>query len=284
MARKTWRSKTWEEKQAEAKGLHDKISEKVEHLCSTEEWKRALTFMGQFHEYSLNNIMLILSQFPEASQVAGFRKWQEMGRQVRKGEKGIKIFGFSQKKQKDPENGEEVKKTYFPMLTVFDISQTDLVEDSGYEPQKAPVLVGDFEGRAPLAIDVLTNFLNGEGWVVEYGETGDERLGYTKIKGPKIIRVKEGLAPALTFRVLLHEAAHAILHYGRESAEYAQHRGLWETEAESVAYVVAGVIGMDTSEVSVDYVAGWAEGDVDLIKSTAGVVLSAAHKILEGIM
>lgn len=116
-------AKTIEEKKAQAEALHQSISDQVEALRDSARWTAFLTFAQAFHAYSLNNVLLILSQMPEASRVAGFRKWQSLNRQVVKGSKGIRIFGYSTKKvTEEDENGNEVEKKIarFPILSVFD--------------------------------------------------------------------------------------------------------------------------------------------------------------------
>ncbi|HLR97343.1 MAG TPA: ArdC family protein, partial [Jiangellaceae bacterium] len=106
------RKMTAEQRRAEAEALHAGIANQVNALRSSEEWHRFLDFTRSFHSYSLNNVLLILAQRPTASAVAGYRQWQAKGRQVRKGEKAIRIFGYSTKKitQEDPDTGEEVEK------------------------------------------------------------------------------------------------------------------------------------------------------------------------------
>jgi hypothetical protein len=102
-------------------------------------------FARSFHDYSLNNLLLTLSQKPEATHVAGFRKWQELGRQVREGETGIRIFGYSTKKiTEEDDNGDEAEKRTIrsPVLTVFDISQTDLIDDAADPTGPAHQLTG----------------------------------------------------------------------------------------------------------------------------------------------
>ncbi|WP_223227647.1 ArdC-like ssDNA-binding domain-containing protein [Leifsonia xyli] len=129
---KTITKRTPEERKAQAEALHATLTDQVQQLTDSDQWRRLLDFTRSFHTYSLNNLLLILSQCPDASAVAGFRQWQAKGRQVRKGEKSIKIFGYSTKKitQEDPDTGEEVEKraARFPMLSVFDISQTDPID------------------------------------------------------------------------------------------------------------------------------------------------------------
>ena len=88
------------------------------------------------------------------------------------------------------------------------------------------------------------------------------------------------LSPAQTAKTALHEAAHVLQHADEEPGEYAAHRGIKETEAESVAYVLAG---LDTAAYSIGYVAGWADGDPDTIRATAARVLSAVHTLADAL-
>ena len=91
------------------------------------------------------------------------------------------------------------------------------------------------------------------------------------------------LSPAQTAKTALHEAAHVLLHADEEPGEYAAHRGIKETEAESVAYVLAGLLGLDTAAYSIGYVAGWADGDPDTIRGPAARVLSAVHTLTDAL-
>ena len=267
-------SKTPEERRAEAKALHDRLAEQVAALADSERWEAFLRFARSFHAYSANNVMLILMQYPEASQVAGFRQWQAKGRQVRKGEKGIRILGYSRKKvTTEDEHGNEVDKylARFPILTVFDIAQTDLM-DGHSDPEVAHLLTGD----DPLGIFVtMAAHLAEQGWTVTREAIPGAANGYTTSDGSQRIVVDSELAPAQAAKTMLHEAAHAVLHADNERVNYIEHRGLCETEAESVAYVLAGMCGLDTSDYSIGYVAGWAKGDAAMVKSTASNVMRA---------
>lgn len=98
---------TPEERREQAAALHESITEQVEALRDSDQWRRFLSFASSFHRYSLGNLLLILAQRPDASAVAGFRAWQAKGRQVRKGEKAIKIFGFAQRKIAADEEAED---------------------------------------------------------------------------------------------------------------------------------------------------------------------------------
>lgn len=215
---------------------------------------------------------------PEASQVAGFRKWQALGRQVRKGEAGIRIFGYSTKKiTQEDENGDEVEKrvTRFPVLSVFDISQTDLIGGAEDPSSLTQQLTGadDFG-----IIDGLTAHLIADGWTIERRPLPGAQNGYTDPEAAAVV-LDSNLSPEHTARTLIHGTAHILLGHIDHLTEYAEHRGVTETEAESVAYVVAGLAGFDTSAYSIGYIAGWAQGDTDLIKSTAARVLRTAHEI-----
>ena len=271
--------KTSAQRAAETQALHDKLTAQVEALTRSDEWMRFLKFAGSFHAYSFNNLILILAQRPDASQVAGFRKWQELGRQVRKGERGIKIFGFSTKKvtAEDPDTGEETTRKIprFPLLTVFDITQTDPIDDSQTVEHPARGLTG----TGPDGVwEAVTAWLVDEGWTVTQEPIAGAANGYTLPRERKVI-VDNGLSDAQAIKTLLHEAAHVVLHEDLASSDYHAHRGIWETEAESVAYVLAAMAGLDTSAYSVGYVATWAQGDTDVLRDTAARVLAAVHTL-----
>ena len=266
--------KTADERRAEADTLHESIGSQLEELTSTEGWARFLAFATGFHSYSLSNVLLILSQRPDASRVAGFRQWQERGRQVRKGERSIKIFGYATKRTED-ENGEEERRAYFPILSVFDVSQTDSI-DGEEIPELAPRLIG---GDDAGIYDAAAEWLTGQGWTIDRVSTG-EANGFTQ-HTKRTITIHDELQPAQAAATMLHEAAHALMH--ADADDYHQHRGIYETEAESVAYIVAGVLGLDTSSKSIGYIAGWTDGDVETVKTTATRVLATVGTILDGI-
>ena len=268
-----------EARKAQAEALYESIATQVEQLRDSDRWTQFLAFAAAFHRYSLNNVLLILSQRPDAERVAGFRKWQALGRQVRKGEKALRIFGYSTKKiTEQDENGEDVEKRYprFPILPVFDIAQTDPIDPGADDPSTltAPLTGADDHG----VIVTLTAHLVAEGWTVEHADTGQGRNGFTDPEARRVV-IAAHLSPEHSAKTLIHELAHVVLGHTDDLTEYAEHRGLMETEAESVAYVVAGLVGFDSAAYSVGYVAGWSDADTDLIRSTAARVLSAAHQV-----
>lgn len=277
----TTRTKTSpEERRAQAEALQENIATQVEALRSTAQWERFLQFAGALHDYSLNNVLLILSQRPEATRVAGFRKWQQLGRQVRKGEHAIRIFGYSTKKTtEEDDNGDEVEKITrrFPILSVFDIAQTDLIDGEAHPTTITQRLTGHHDHGV---IATLTEYLNTEGWEVQRKPLTGDINGYAQ-PGKRTVVVRDDLAPEQAAKTLIHETAHIVLGHVDDIEEYAAHRGLDETEAESVAYVVAGLVGFDTSVYSIGYIAGWADGDVDVIRFTAARVLSAVDQLAD---
>ncbi|MEW1882186.1 ArdC-like ssDNA-binding domain-containing protein [Rhodococcus sp. NPDC080181] len=270
-----------------AASLHTSITDKVAELTSSDTWRAYLDHVVSFHSYSFNNVLLILSQKPEATQVAGFRAWQQRGRQVRKGEKAIRIYGYSSRTvtETDPDTGDEEtrKVPTFPILSVFDHSQTDPIEGHPQPEEIAQLLTG----ADPDAIyDRVAAIMTGRGWTVTREAITSSANGYTTTDGSHRIVVDAALEPAAAAKTMIHEAAHAIMHapdlIGPE-ARKDLHRGRMEVEAESVAYVLAGMLGLDTSAYSVGYIAGWAAGDLEQVTATAKAVLTAVHELADAL-
>lgn len=267
--------------------LRKDIETGVKELRNSGTWQRYLDFMGRFHQYSWNNILLMLMQSNgNSSLVARFRQWQTRGRVVRKGEHGMKIFGFSTRTVKDEdgnpqldENGDPIQKVWYPILTVFDVSQTDPI-DKETDPieQMKP---SELEGADALGlVGRMTAWLESKHWRVGHESMGRDVKGYTTMDGSRRIMLNEQNSPRQDAKTILHETAHMLLHQGLPEGEYGRHRGIYETEVESVAYVVAKYMGMDTGEYSIRYVAGWSDADPKLVRSTAEHVRKAADEII----
>jgi antirestriction protein ArdC len=273
-------TKTAEQRQAEREALLSTLGEKVAALASSDEWLSYLRFVTAFRAYSVNNLLLIAAQCPHATRVAGYRAWQKIGRQVRKGERAIKILGYSTKKitKTDPETGEETEDRLirYPVLSVFDISQTDgdAIPTGGYQ---LPT------GDGPLgALDQLTGWLESDGWTLRQVPLAGGCEGYTD-HARRVIATDQRLDPAARLVVLLHEAAHAVLHGDLASGEYQAHRGMCETEAESTAYVLANLLDLDVDASSISYVAGWSHADPAVLTAAATNVLHAVNTIAAGL-
>ncbi len=290
MSKKIKNTKTVEERRAQADALQASITDQVEQFRNSDEWLRFLDFTRSFHSYSFNNLILIMTQFPTASHVAGFRQWQAKGRQVRKGEKSIRIFGFAEKKTRhtddpdgqdetaDGETGQRVVR-YFPVLSVFDISQTDPTDPDADDPSRPAQLL---TGEDPNGItEAVTDYLTGQGWTVTREPIAGRANGYTSPHDRRVV-IDADLTPAQAAKTALHEAAHAILHADNTDHDQ-QHRGVQEVEAESVAYVMAGLLGLDTAAYSIGYLAGWSHGDSDTIKATASRVLQTVRNLTDAL-
>lgn len=177
----------------------------------------------------------------------------------------------------EDDSGEEVEKsiTRFPVLSVFDISQTEPIDGVPDNSTLTRQLVGvDDLG----IVDTLSDHLNAQGWTIKRQNLPGTKNGYTKPE-ERLVVLEENLSAEHAAKTMIHETAHIELGHIEDMTEYLEHRGLRETEAESVAYVVAGMLGIDTAAYSIGYIARWSEENTDLIKSTATRVLRAADTI-----
>ena len=290
MARKTYTPQQKEAARAaraeKVEQMQDELSAAVDALARSGEWQRWLDFLGSFHRYSFNNTLLIQVQCPHATQVAGFKAWQAKGRQVRKGEKAIRIFGkpFRLVSETDETTGEKTRKAIPcppPVVNVFDISQTDPIE--GVEQPTAPVAHLQGDDHAAL-YERISQWMTGQGWTVTREQIPGESNGYCTVDGTRRIVVDADLSDAHAAKTAIHEAAHAILHTDDEGTLTTEpDQATRELEAESVAYVVAGLHDLDTSDYSVGYVASWSGGQADTVKATAVRVQEAVHLIADAL-
>jgi antirestriction protein ArdC len=238
----------------------------------SEALKNYLRAMSRFHRYSWGNCLLIFSQRPHATHVAGFHTWLKLGRHVRKGEKGIVILApMVGRKKKDDEliEDEETRVFGFRAAHVFDVSQTD----GDALPEFAKVN-GDPQGYT----ERLRTFVAGLGIALEYSERIEPAKGISS--GGKITLLP-GLDAAETFSVLAHEVAHEMLHRGDRRSQTTH--TVRETEAEAVAFVVSCAIGLDVSTASSDYIQLHA-GDGTRLSDSLAVVQLTAAAILNAIM
>lgn len=262
------------QKAAQKAGKREAAAKNIEAaarlMLTSEGWLAWAKVRAKFHKYSWSNCALILAQCPEATRVAGFRKWQEMGRQVKGGGKSIKIFGYSTYTVEGDKSKGEKDRTgvFYPIVSVFDISQTEgdpLPEHPG-EP-----ITGDSH-KAFIA--PLKAFAKTLGYSVTTADLPGNVGGYCDAKAKRIVLGK-GVAVNATVRVLIHEIAHAMgvgyEGYGRQDAEVI---------VETVTFIVASSIGLDTGTESIPYVAGWGEADnLDAIKAHAKLVDDLARQI-----
>jgi antirestriction protein ArdC len=236
----------------------------------SEALKLYLAMMSRFHRYSWGNILLIYSQRPDASHVAGFHSWLKLRRFVRKGEKGIVILApMVGRKKSDDDLAEDAQTRLFGFRAahVFDVSQTD-----GEPLPEFATVKGDPQDYN----DRLIQFVTGRNIVVAYDSAIAPARGMSS--GGKITLLPD-LSPAEHLAVLVHELGHELLHRGDRRT--ATTHTIRETEAEAVAYVVSTAIGLDTSTSCSDYIQ-LHSGDkttlaesLTFIQQTASIILQA---------
>ena len=243
------------------KELFDKIVNGVNNIISSGEFERFLKFSKNFHQYSFNNIVLIYSQMKEATQVAGFKKWQSMGRKLKKGVHGIQIiYPIKRKYTKiiegqdslldDNNKEQEVEYMTYRYTYVYDISQTVgkplPLENNALNSDNKKEFYKFLKTFSPYKIEEEDIFGTAKGYWIE--------------KEQKII-IKKSLFIDDKVSVLLHELTHAFY----DDFDYKEDRNLSETFVESVAYIVADYFDLDTSLCSFEYIASWVGEDTKII-------------------
>jgi hypothetical protein len=254
--------------------LLDQLTRGVLELTNSVSWAHWLRVSRRFRRYSFQNQVLILKQRPGATWVAGYRSWLQLGRQVRQGERAIRILAPCLAAD-DSQDGQEERPQVllgFRIARVFDLSQTS--GDELPEPVKT-VHGSDSAGNlGRLAQRALS-----AGFQVEFTSLWGSRNGDCS-HALRRIRVRSDLPGAHQIKTLAHELAHALLH----GSEFQGTRALAELEAESVAYLVCRELGVDSSEYSFGYVATWSGGGPEaarLISATGARILSGTRAVLE---
>jgi len=260
--------------------LLERLHGEVEKLVEGSDWKRMLDLANQVHSYSFGNLLLIAMQRPDATMVMGYRKWEANDRHVMKGEKGIRILAPIIVKKED-ETGKEVRKLVgFKGVAVFDISQTE------GEPFNLPE-VKLLEGEGPEgALEAIVRLIEAQGFTFARGSCFGGANGTTDFLSREVT-VRADVSGAQALKTAIHELAHVMLHDPDGSKDEAfQCRGQKEVEAESVAYVVAAKLGLETDGYSFPYVATWAgrqEDSMKVVQASGTRVLKAAGQIIESL-
>ena len=290
------------EKPAEKlKEITDRLEQGIAELFDSERYREYLKVMSKFHNYSFNNTLLIAMQKPDASLVAGFSAWKNnFERNVMKGQKGIKIiapspYKIKQEMQKiDPHTQKpiigkdgkpvteekEITIPAYKVVSVFDVSQTEGKElpDIAVDELTGDVdRYKDFFAALEKTSPVPIAFENIEGGSHGYYHLEDKRIA-----------INEGMSELQTLKTAIHEIAHAKLHdidlNAPKDEQPRVDRRTREVEAESVAYTVCQHYGLDTSDYSFGYVAGWSSGrELSELKSSLETIRSAAAEIINSI-
>src|SRR5579871_2135516 len=227
----------------------EQLTAAVAEMADSERFTQWLRARATFHDYSLNNTLLIVSQRPDASRVAGYKSWQKLGRQVRKGEHGIKILAPCRVKSETTDRSGDTRDSYrvvgFRIVSVFDVSQTDgePLPELEYRP---------LDGDAPAEmVELLETVAANAGLRIEYRTPEIAGAhGYLR-RSDALVVIDPDQSPAMRAKVLAHELGHYFDPTLAEDPQlYAGHRGDCEAVAESVAYVVAAHFGLDAGPVA----------------------------------
>jgi len=278
------------------KDVTDKLEKGIQDLFNSEKYKEYLSVMSKFYNYSINNTILIAMQKPDATLVAGYSAWEKkFERFVRKGERGIKIIApcprtiqkevpkidlKTQTPMRD-ENGNvimsqlEVTIPAYKVVTVFDVSQTDGKE-------LPSIAVDSLTGKVERYDDFFKALSESANIPVSFEKLHPELHGYYSITDNSIV-LAEGMSEIQTLKTFIHEIAHSMLH-NENGEEHKSDRNTKEVQAESIAYTVCQHYGLDTSDYSFGYVAGWSHTrGLDELKSSLSVIHKTAQTIIESV-
>ncbi len=281
--------------------ITQKLEEGIKDVFESEKYKEYLTTMSKFHHYSLNNAMLIAMQKPDATLIAGYQAWQKnFDRHVKRGEKGIRIlapapYKIKEEREKtDPVTGEivldkngmpvieevEVKLSAFRVVPVFDVSQTEGKELPDIGVSELSGSVEDYEDFMQALTEISPV-------PIGYEQIDGDAKGYFHTEEHRIA-LQEGMSQSQTVKTAVHEVAHAKLHDRELNSDLEEtilkDRNTKEVEAESVSYTVCQHFGIDTSDYSFGYIAGWSSGkDMKELKSSLDTIRKTSSELITGI-
>lgn len=279
--------------------LTDKLEQGLQDLFNSDSYRNYLSTMSKFHNYSFNNTLLIAMQKPDATLVAGYKAWQKnFERHVNKGEKAIRILApapYKIKEERDkidpvtqellldkdgnPQKEEvEITIPAFRAVSVFDLSQTD---GKPIPELTAKELLSDVEGYQDMirAVEAISPV------PIKLEEIAGDSKGYYD-REAKRIAVQENMSESQTLKTMIHEVAHSKLHSKEveQDEQMRKDRNTKEVEAESVAYTVCQHFGVDTSDYSFGYIAGWSSGrDTKELRASMDTIRRTASELITGI-
>ncbi|GFE42469.1 YodL domain-containing protein [Streptococcus canis] len=293
---------TSENQKDRLKEITDRLEQGILEVFESERYKEYLRVMSKFHHYSFNNTMLIALQKPDASLIAGFSAWKNShGRTVKKGEKGIRIiapapFKVKQEMEKlDPKTNmpligadgkavteeKEITIPAYKVVSVFDVSQT--------EGKEIPSIgVDELTGDVSQYEDFFTALKKASPVPIALEHIEGSAHGYYHL-AEKRIAIDDNMSELQTLKTAIHEIAHAKLHdidlnAPKEEKENHPNQRTREVEAESVAYTVCQHYGLDTSDYSFGYVAGWSSGkELSELKGSLETIRLAASELIDSI-
>ena len=231
------------------KEAYHRLEQSFEEFQGEDEWRDYLDFSARFYTYSLNNTALIYHQRPTAQFLKGYRGWQQLSRQVKKGEKAIKIFAPVSRKVVNKSGEEEWKLSGFRMANVFDLSQTE-----GDDTQ-LPTMIKGLQSQVDYST-ILDRILKRIDVTVDFQDMNYEQHGFYAIK-EHAITINSRNSPVHTLKTLFHELAH---HYHLDSLKGRREKFTYKQEefvAESSAYLACATLGIDTGDYSIPYLKHW---------------------------
>jgi len=255
----------------------ERLAQAVAQMADSDQFAAWLRARASFHCYSLNNTFLIASQRPDATQLSGYRAWQKLGRQVRKGEKAIRILAPCRVKVGETENSEGTQEAFrvvgFKWASVFDVSQT--------EGEALPELqYRSLEGDAPDLADFLVGVALSAGLEIRRESLSGGIHGYLR-RAENLIVVDAACSGAMSAKVVAHELGHYFDPWLIDNPDaYSAHRGDCEAVAESVAFVVCSAYGIDSGPSAVGYVCSWTDGDASRVRDLAERIDASVAAIL----
>ena len=283
------------QKKTQTQQIVEQLEKGVSEVFESDQYKQYLQVMSKFHSYSYNNILLIAMQCPGATMVAGYESWQRLfKRHVSKGEKAIKILAPCPYKKvimqdvTDPithqplknSNGEVIKEKVqitipaFRPVSVFDVSQTE----GEPLPEMATVqeLIGEVDG-----FDTLQEIVESMApCAVYHKDIEGSAKGYYSPADNQIV-IKNGLSQQQEIKTMIHEIAHSLLHNSEKMKDKKISRNDMEVQAESVAYTVCSALGIDTSDYSFGYIAGWSNGkDIKELKNALDLICDTSSSMI----
>lgn len=283
------------QKKTQTQQIVEQLEKGVSEVFESDQYKQYLSVMSKFHSYSYNNILLIAMQCPSATMVAGYESWQRLfKRHVSKGEKAIKILAPCPYKKiilqdvTDPVTHQPIKDAHgevikekvqitipaFRPVSVFDVSQTE----GEPLPEMATVqeLIGEVDG-----FDAIQEIVESMAPCALYHRDieGSAKGYYSPVDNQIVI--KTGLSQQQEIKTMIHEIAHSLLHNSEKMKNRKISRNDMEVQAESVAFTVCSAIGIDTSDYSFGYIAGWSQGkEIKELKNALDLICDTASSMI----
>lgn len=269
-------NETKKEKNIQVQDLLNQLEKALESIKNEDSFKKYLKTMSLFPSYTMKNTLLIFSQFPTATYIAGFQTWKNVfGRTVKKGEKGIRILA-PKIVQEDKNNEQEKKKVIvgYKTIYVFDISQTQGKELPTFSPIPLQGRQKDHE-KIFQSLCALTTFK------VVFQDLPEGCNGLTQYKKQEI-HLSSQLANDQCIKTLIHEIAHSRLHNPIKNG-FSLPSAIKEIQAESIAYVVCCWLGIDPSSFSLPYLALWDHQDQKAFQNSVEVIAMISTSLIEGL-